>query len=367
MLSLGNLGDEKRDYLLRDLPYHLIEAGMWLKLAEVFAESEFVLARAKKFSFAAIHADSAAACQSTLLTPEWAAAFELWERFLRWRIERLRPVPEAYAGEVVNEFLPGAPEPLATALAPLRDRFLASSLFHLKKVFGPPALGAGHVGTVYGAAFSPDGRFMVLGSDDWIVKLWDTQQGRLLAECVGHRGAVRSVAYSPDGRLIASGSDDHTLKVWDAATGKLMADCLGHDGFVTAVAFSPDSRIAASGAATVKVWEAETGRLIADCGGFEAAVDALAFSSDGRLVAAGSRDKAVRVWEARSGRLLSEFPGADTVHDVCFLSGSHLVLSGNYDRSVKISDGETGAQVAACAKTRESIKCVAASPDGQLV
>jgi WD40 repeat protein len=177
---------------------------------------------------------------------------------------------------------------------------------------------------------------------------------------------VRSVAYSRDGRLIASGSNDQTLKVWDAASGRLIADCVGHTGFVSAVAFSPDSRLVASGAGTIKVWEAGTGRLVADCGGFDSAVDALAFSSDSRLTAAGCQDGAVRAWEARSGRLVSEFLNPQAVHALCFLPGTHLVVSGSYSRTVKISDAETGAQIADSQLTRESIKCIAASPNGRL-
>jgi WD40 repeat protein len=36
----------------------------------------------------------------------------------------------------------------------------------------------------------------------------------------GHEGHVWSVAYSPDGKQIASGSDDFTVRVWDVSTGE---------------------------------------------------------------------------------------------------------------------------------------------------
>jgi WD40 repeat protein len=37
---------------------------------------------------------------------------------------------------------------------------------------------------------------------------------------MGHSGDVNSVAYSPDGQYIVSGSDDSTVKIWDAQAVK---------------------------------------------------------------------------------------------------------------------------------------------------
>ena len=35
----------------------------------------------------------------------------------------------------------------------------------------------------------------------------------------GHSDDVRSVAFSRDGKWVVSGSDDHLVKIWDVATG----------------------------------------------------------------------------------------------------------------------------------------------------
>src|SRR3954463_4738775 len=66
-------------------------------------------------------------------------------------------------------------------------------------------------------AFSPDGRRLVAGHDDAMVRVWDVATGTL-RNLPGHRKAVRDVAFSPDGRLIASASQDTTIRIWDAAT-----------------------------------------------------------------------------------------------------------------------------------------------------
>jgi WD40 repeat protein len=58
---------------------------------------------------------------------------------------------------------------------------------------------------VNAVAVSPDGRFIVSGSDS-TVKVWEAHDGRLLRSLEGHTDWVYAVAVSPDGRFIVSGS-----------------------------------------------------------------------------------------------------------------------------------------------------------------
>jgi len=54
-------------------------------------------------------------------------------------------------------------------------------------------------------------------------------EGRYPGLCTlaGESGGVNSVAFSPDGMSIVSGSNDWLVKIWDTATGDLVSICVG--------------------------------------------------------------------------------------------------------------------------------------------
>jgi WD40 repeat protein len=84
------------------------------------------------------------------------------------------------------------------------------------------------------------------------VKVWEAESGRLLRSLEGHTGWVNAVAVSPDGRFIVSGSDDRTVKVWELESGRLLRSLEGHTDRVRAVAVSPDGRFIVSGSETAR-------------------------------------------------------------------------------------------------------------------
>ena len=69
-------------------------------------------------------------------------------------------------------------------------------------------------------AFSPDGHRLATASDDYTVRLWDTDTRKPVGlPLIGHIGEVGSVAFSPDGpdgHRLASAGADGTVRLWPA-------------------------------------------------------------------------------------------------------------------------------------------------------
>jgi WD40 repeat protein len=89
--------------------------------------------------------------------------------------------------------------------------------------------------------YAPDGRRLVTGGSDGVVRLWDAASGAALEQWPGHTDEIWVLALAPDGQRLATGSDDGTLRVWDMATGQTI-HTLEFEGEVESVDFSPDGQ-----------------------------------------------------------------------------------------------------------------------------
>lgn len=120
-------------------------------------------------------------------------------------------------------------------------------------------------------ATSPDGKWLAVASryrdkrnsrTTYGLRLWDRATGKPFFEFEGpEQKAVTAVAFSPDGRILLTGGRDGIVRLWEIVSGKECARFSGHDGRILCVVFAPDGRTAVSGStdASVLVWDV-TGR-----------------------------------------------------------------------------------------------------------
>ncbi|HEY7331196.1 MAG TPA: sigma-70 family RNA polymerase sigma factor [Gemmataceae bacterium] len=93
---------------------------------------------------------------------------------------------------------------------------------------------------------TPDGRQVVIGGMGGC-SLFDLETGRPVRRFQVDRTQVQRVALSSDGKQLLTGDFDGVVRLWDFRRGDLVRELGRHDGLALSVAFSRDGRLAASG------------------------------------------------------------------------------------------------------------------------
>ncbi|MDJ0751688.1 MAG: NB-ARC domain-containing protein [Woeseiaceae bacterium] len=226
-----------------------------------------------------------------------------------------------------------------------------------------------HTGPVRALAISVDGRWLVSGSEDWMLHLWDLNDGRVVRNFQGHGGAIHSVAFSRDGKFILSGSEDRTLRLWRVASGEEVSAFRGHTLAVQGVAMSADGSVAASVSedGSVRTWDLNTKETKVVFKGREHQLNAIAMTADGGTLAFGAGDWTLRVVEldgSANERVLGGHAGV--VRCAAFSPDGSLLLSGSDDCTLHAWSTATGELQKKMAGHEAPVDAVVLTLDGKM-
>ena len=151
-----------------------------------------------------------------------------------------------------------------------------------------------HGAWIWSASFSPDGRLLASGDHNGIVRIWNVQERRIVAQLEGHSAAVGSLKFSPDSQTLVSGGNDDLINLWDVSNWERLGT-IPNNGAVYAVDFSPNREAFAASGWEVSLWSIKNGEKIATLAESSDWIRTVAFSPDGSALANGGRDGTVRV------------------------------------------------------------------------
>jgi WD40 repeat protein len=228
----------------------------------------------------------------------------------------------------------------------------------------------GHQGAVSDVVFSPDNKTMASCGEDQTIRIWNFQDAHVIQALKGHTSTVLSLAFSPDGKFIASASFDKTVRLWEIRTGELVRTYEGHQRHVTSVAFSPNGMNIASASEdhTLRLWNVQKRDVVRVFHGHSSTVTSVDFSPDGEIIASSSYDHSVRLWNIQNGHPVNIFKGHnDSVYDVIFMANPRYLASASVDQSVCFWDTEQAEPIHVFERYRNHIETATFSPDGEAI
>jgi WD40 repeat protein len=240
------------------------------------------------------------------------------------------------------------------------------------------------VGPLVNLLFTADGKTLVTGAGDNVIRIWDFEARKQKAAIVTEKG-LGCLAITPDGAIIAAGVGN-TPVVWDAA-GKEVARFPEHQYALASVAMTPDGKtlISSDDGTTIggqpdgntRIWDVESQKALANIpycakGTISLIPDAnrIVFLN-GRYInnAANPLQSFVHFYKAYStkGKALYDVPtNHHLVRHTAISPDQKLVLAGDLKGNISLLNVATGKAYGTTKnKAFDYITTVAFTPDGK--
>lgn len=170
---------------------------------------------------------------------------------------------------------------------------------------------------------SPDGSLLASCSNDQRIRVWVASTKECKVELRGHEHVVECISWAPDvalshiaeacgiekkkgaptpGPFLVSGSRDKTIKLWDALTGACLMTLIGHDNWVRGLCFHPGGGkviISCADDKTIRIWDFKNRRCQKTLEAHTHFVTTLDFHKSAPYVVSGSVDQTIKIWECR--------------------------------------------------------------------
>jgi roadblock/LC7 domain-containing protein len=170
---------------------------------------------------------------------------------------------------------------------------------------------------IYHVKFCPDGKYLAaVGEGETAVWLWNVEQDYALTtldddSALRHKETIHCIDFTANGKYLVSGSDDETIRVWDLDSLSCHKILEGNQCPVWALSCSPsqddhgDTMIVSggkdkdNGERVMRLWSLETGKTKRIFRGYSGYITSLAFSPSGSTIASGSFDNQLMTHRVR--------------------------------------------------------------------
>lgn len=148
-------------------------------------------------------------------------------------------------------------------------------------------------------SFQGDGSVSATGGHDSFARVWDLRTGRCILFMEGHLKSVFGIDFSPNGYHIATGSEDNTCKIWDLRKRSCVYTIPAHTNLLSDVKYQKEEGqylVTASYDGSAKIWSNKTWQPLKTLQGHDGKVMSADVSADQKFIATSSYDRTFKLW-----------------------------------------------------------------------
>lgn len=156
-------------------------------------------------------------------------------------------------GKKTSEFDAHAGDVVSISLSPDKNTYVTGSVDRTCKLWDvrestPKQTFFGHEADVNSVSYHPSGFGFATGSEDKTARLFDFRSDQQIGhyEPPNKNSGFTSCALSLSGRYILCGSDDNNVHIWDTMKGVHNGTLSGHENRVTSICMAPNGMALAS-------------------------------------------------------------------------------------------------------------------------
>ncbi|CAF0802278.1 unnamed protein product [Brachionus calyciflorus] len=238
-----------------------------------------------------------------------------------------------------------------------------------------------HTSSIRSLFAFPNG-FLASSSEDYSIKIWNSNNGSLIRTLIGsllrnisvHSQSILCLSILPNG-LLASGAKDGTIKIWDSNTGSLVkilveqnepiysltifkngylaySDTLNEEGNSTIRSMNilqngnlvsgldapktmVDTITMVHPCKIIKLWSPNLDSLIRTLSGHTDKIKSLAILTNG-ILASGSNDQDINLWNVRDGFLIRKLSSHNGAINSLLILQNGFLASASEDGTIKV-------------------------------
>jgi WD40 repeat protein len=243
--------------------------------------------------------------------------------------------------------------------------------------------------------FTPDGRSVLVSSDDNTAFVWNFQSNKKGLSLTGFlnsrdKGGLNydpnfawqaaiakfvrfknSLLLSKDGSTLIKGKFGRKVKQWDISSGKTVMEFSGHTKAVLCYDLSEDGKklLTGGGDGRIILWDMKTGDSLRTIASYSEPIFDIRFSSDEKRALSCSADATMKVHDLETGTRLNYFEFADnsSAYNVLFHPNDLYLLAARLNHSLQLWEPGTQSVVRDFIGHTDVISSAMFSADGKIL